>query len=506
VKGGEVGIWNLEFGILIIGSGLGGLVSGIILAKEGYSVCILEKNHQPGGNLQSFTRNGHKFSTGLHYIGSMDEGQTLHRFFKYLGITGKVPLKKLDEIGYDRLTFGEEETVYHHAMGWENFRETLSQQFPSERDAISRYVNAIRDSIKGIPLYDLENAYSSDLEPVQMNRCTMPFINSLTDDRRLTTVLAGANSIYHGAAQRTPLYLHSCIRNSFVSSAWRIAGGSEKLVDALVEAFTAAGGTLITDAKVTGFEFGGDDISAAVLEDGRKLFGKQFISNMHPAVTLQMIPEDKVRRAYRQRIQSLENSAGFFTLYLVFKPGFFPYQDFNHFHYYSADYFDDLLPDGQWPHTYLVYTPFYEDNGGFTRTASILSFMHYEDYKKWDGLAPDQRGQDYLDFREMSSQKLLNEVEKKYPGIRSGIEQVYNSTPLTFTDYTGTPHGSGYGIMKDCENPVRTIIQPRTKIPNLFFTGQNQNIHGVVGTTVNAILTCSEFTGFRYLVDKIIHA
>ncbi|MFO7613848.1 MAG: hypothetical protein R6W71_04335 [Bacteroidales bacterium] len=91
-------------------------------------------------------------------------------------------------------------------------------------------------------------------------------------------------------------------------------------------------------------------------------------------------------------------------------------------------------------------------------------------------------------------------------GFTDGIEKHYVSTPLTFTDFTGTPQGSGYGILKDCENPVRTIVLPRTRIPNLFFTGQNLNIHGVLGTTINAVITSAEFTGFRYLINKIIHA
>jgi all-trans-retinol 13,14-reductase len=412
----------------------------------------------------------------------------------------------MDESGYDRITVGDDETVYRHAMGWDHFRTSLSDQFPESRDSILAYTDAISASIKSIPLYDLENAYTSNLEPEQLIGCTMEKLKLLTADRRLKTVLAGANSIYHGAAHRTPFYLHACIRNSFVASAWRIAGGSDQLAGALVEAFKAAGGTLFTDAKVTGLEFTGDDISAALLEDGRKFFGKQFISNMHPAVTLKLVPAEKVRRSYRQRIESLENSAGFFSIYLVFKPGFFPYQDFNHYHYYADRYFEDDLPAGHWPHTYLLHTPFYEDNGGFTRTASILSFMKYDDYKRWDGLKPEERGQDYHDFREMAAQKLLTEVEKRYPGLRGRIEKYFVSTPLTFSDYTGTPQGSGYGILKDCTDPVRTIIQPRTKIPNLFFTGQNLNIHGVIGTTINAILASAEFTGFRYLVEKITHA
>lgn len=496
----------MNFELIIVGSGLGGLVSGIILAKEGYSVGILEKNHQPGGNLQSFTREGHRFSTGLHYIGSMEEGQTLQRFFRYLGIDGRVPLQKLDTDGYDRITVGMGDPVYRHAMGWEAFREALCQQFPGERDAISAYVASVRESIRGIPLYDLENASSYELNPGQLNRCTMSFLDSLTGNRRLKTVLAGANSVYHGAALRTPFYLHACIRNSFVQSAWRIKGGSDKLTEALVRAFRDAGGTLITDAEVTGLAFENERVSAAILRDGREFTGKQFISNLHPSVTLRLVPPGKVRRAFRQRIEGLENSAGFFTLYLVFEENFFPYLNHNLFHYHSDEYFEDRLADEHWPHTYLVYTPFNEDGSGYTRTASILTFMNYEDYRKWDGLAPEQRGQDYFDFREMASQKLLKALEARFPGIRKGIRKTFVSTPLTFTDFTGTPQGSGYGILKDCHNPARSIVLPRTRIPNLFFTGQNLNIHGVLGTTINAVITCSEFTGFKYLTQKIIHA
>ena len=56
--------------IVIIGSGLGGLSSGVILAKNGYDVTVLEQGNQIGGCLQCFTRHGAKFETGMHFIGS----------------------------------------------------------------------------------------------------------------------------------------------------------------------------------------------------------------------------------------------------------------------------------------------------------------------------------------------------------------------------------------------------------------------------------------------------
>jgi all-trans-retinol 13,14-reductase len=496
----------LNFDFIIIGSGLGGLVSGIILAKEGHSVCILEKNHHAGGNLQTFDRDGYKFSTGLHYIGSMDEGQTLYRFFKYLGILPDLKLKQLDKDGFDRIVFGEEETNYYFAQGWDHFRDSLISQFPGEKTAIGRYVATVRESIRSIPLYDLESAGSFNLDMASLNRGVMPYIESITENRRLQHVLAGGNSVYHGAAQRTPLYMHSCIRNSFVSSAWKVSGGSDHLTEVLLQTLSAFGGKVITDAEVAGFSMTGDKIDSVNLKDGRKYFGKQFISNIHPATTLQLAGLEKIRTSYRNRVERLENTAGFFTLYLVFKEDFFPYLNYNLFQYYHDDYFNDELPEKHWPHSYVIYTPFYEEGRKFSRTASIISFMKNDECRKWNDLAPDQRGQDYFDFRDMKAERLLDAVEKRIPGIRNGIEKYYVSTPLTFKDFTGTPEGSGYGILKDWENPARSIILPRTKIPNLYFTGQNLNIHGILGTTTSAFITCSEFIGFKNLVSKIIHA
>jgi all-trans-retinol 13,14-reductase len=89
--------------VVIIGSGLGGLVCAYILLKNGYEVVVLEKNAQTGGCLQTFVRGGAKFETGMHYIGSMDEGQVLHGYFKYLGLLSKVKLRALDPAAYDTI-------------------------------------------------------------------------------------------------------------------------------------------------------------------------------------------------------------------------------------------------------------------------------------------------------------------------------------------------------------------------------------------------------------------
>ena len=77
------------------------------------------------------------------------------------------------------------------------------------------------------------------------------------------------------------------------------------------------------------------------------------------------------------------------------------------------------------------------------------------------------------------------------------------STPLTWRDYTGTPDGSMYGVRKEYSRPLETTILPRTKIPHLFFTGQNTNLHGILGVTIGAVMTCGEIVGLETLLKKI---
>jgi all-trans-retinol 13,14-reductase len=496
----------MNYDVIIIGSGLGGLVCGAILASEGNHVCVLEKNQHAGGNLQTFERDGHRFETGLHYIGSMDPGQPLHQFFKYLGIADRLKLRRLETNGYDRLTFSEEKEVYYHNQGWEEFEEGLIGHFPGDMLAIKEYASRVRQTIRSIPLYDLEHAENLRLSPENLEGCAMGTISSLTDNIRLRSVLAGANAVYHGAARRTPWYLHSCVRNSLVSSSWRPENGSDQISEELVRVIRQNSGTVSTDAEVTRFRTAKGRVQAVELKDGSIIEGWQFISNIHPSVTLQMVDPSMFRSGYRKQIANLENTPGFFSIYMILNEGSLPYQNFNHFHYSSDDYFRDELPESAWPQTYLLYTPAHGEKNGYATIASVLSFMPFSQVSRWARLKPEERGQSYQDFKEERAEKLLKEAEKRYPGLRQNILKYYVSTPLTFQDYTGTKEGSAYGVLKDCHHPMESIISTRTRVPNLYLTGQNLNIHGVLGTTISAVLTCTEIIGFKELITKIVRA
>ena len=81
--------------VVIIGSGLGGLTSAILLGEQGLKATIIERNPLPGGLLRSYTRQGVDCAVGLHYFGPAGEGELLRQMFDILGVTDKLKLRRL---------------------------------------------------------------------------------------------------------------------------------------------------------------------------------------------------------------------------------------------------------------------------------------------------------------------------------------------------------------------------------------------------------------------------
>jgi phytoene dehydrogenase-like protein len=110
-----------KYDIVVIGSGYGGLLISNILSKKGYKVAIIEKNDHYGGCLQSYEAGGVVFDTGIHYMGSLKEGQLINRIFKYLNIFDNLNLRELDPDGFDHFRIGENE--YTYPAGFTNFQK-----------------------------------------------------------------------------------------------------------------------------------------------------------------------------------------------------------------------------------------------------------------------------------------------------------------------------------------------------------------------------------------------
>ncbi|MBN1416858.1 MAG: NAD(P)/FAD-dependent oxidoreductase [Bacteroidales bacterium] len=492
----------MQFDVVIIGSGLGGLLCGNILSNEGYNVCIIEKNHKLGGSLQTFGRKGCIFNTGLNYTESLDDGQVLNQYFRYFGLLDKLPLRKLDEDGFDVINFRDGK--YKLAMEHDKYRDTLLQYFPKEKNGLTKYLEQIRGICHSISLYTFSEKPFNIFENKALGIGAAEFIRSMISDPRLQNVIAGNNLLYAGHEKKTPLFVHALINNSFIESAWRIADGSHQLVKLLADKITGNGGTILRNAKAEKFIIENDRIKSVVLANGEQVEGNYFICNTHPAQLLSMTDSPKIRNRFSYRISTLEDTIGMFTTYLVFKKNTFPYFNYNFYHYnqdsvwIAGDY--DL---SKWPQCYGLLPTATSKSDYYAESASLITYMQYSELETWENTFTGNRGEDYIRFKNEKATLLLNALERQFPGITSCVETWYTSTPLTWRDYTGTRSGSAYGILKDYNKPLETMVLPRTKIPNLLLTGQNTNVHGILGVTIGSVVTCGEIIDIQQLMKKI---
>jgi all-trans-retinol 13,14-reductase len=502
-----------QYDVVIIGSGLGGLESAYILSKEGYKVLVLEKNRQLGGSLQIFVRDKAIFDTGIHYLGGLNEGQNLNQSFKYFNIMDKLNLHKMDMDGFDRVTFDNDPIEYKHAQGYDNFVEQLAQQFPHEREALKTYVKKINEVCDYFPLYQLKEDDAPIIGTKYLDVSAKDFIASIVSDPKLQSVLGGSNPLYCGDGAKTPLYVHALVVNTYIESSYKCIDGGAQIERLLTKNIKVMGGEVRNYADVKKIVEKDGVVTHVELADGEKIEGKNFISNIHPASTMNMLESSKIKNAYRNRLQGLENSCSAFIIDIVLKPNTFEYLNHNYYHYRRNEVWSGMHQKGSaWPDGYCVFVPKSSKPGKYADSMTILSYMQYDEVKQWENTFAtipkhrDSRGQEYEDFKIAKTEQIIDEVQKKFPQIRSVIKSYTSSTPLTYRDYIGARDGGLYGIAKDYHDPIRTFISPTTKIPNLFFTGQNLNMHGVLGVTVGAIRTCGVFVGQNYLLQKINQA
>jgi all-trans-retinol 13,14-reductase len=497
-----------KYDVVIIGSGLGGLACGTILAKEGRKVCILEKNKQIGGTLQTFVRERVIFDSGVHYVGGLDKGQNLHTLFTYLGIMDKLKLRKMDEDVFDAVMFNGDPTEYRYAQGYENFIQTLLKEFPGEETAIRNYCDGIKEVCSKFPLYNLRSGdYFEKVGVLEID--TQTFLESITANKKLQNVLAGTSLLYAGVPYKTPLYVHALVINSYIESSWRFVDGGSQISKLLSRQIHNLGGTILKHKNVTRLREEDGKLLFAETGTGEKYYGGLFISNVHPGKTLDMIESDMIKKAYRHRIKGLDNSISTFYVNVVLKKNSMKYVNHNYYYFAENDAWCVLnYTNENWPRGYALFFTTSSKSDEYAEAVTLMTYMRFSDVEKWahtfntvsNGVS---RGEDYEAFKKEKAEKLFDLVDERFPGFKSAIQSYYTATPLSVRDYIGTDDGSLYGFVKDYKEPMRTFISPRTKIPNLFLTGQNLNLHGVLGVTVSAVLTCSEILGIDYMINKI---
>lgn len=492
-----------KYDVVIIGAGLGGLECGLILSKHGKRVCVVEKEALIGGCLQTYRREGVSLDTGFHYIGGLDKGQMLNKLFTYMGLMD-LPWVKMDDDCFDEVVICGKS--YKIPQGFDNYENRLIEYFPHQKEAIKKYVDLLRkigeNTDKSFEPKDSDVFYTQSL----FAQSAYEYLNETFEDKDLIDVVSGTALKMELNPEKLPLYTFAQICSSFIQSSYRIRGGGMQIAETLRKQIEALGGTVMRKSEVTDVVAEDGKMKSVVINSGAtEIEGDIFISDIHPAATMNLLENSKlIRNIYRKRINNLENTLGMFTTHVLLKPNIMKYMNRNIYAYTTKDIWHiNQKPSDSDVEEILISINPPEAGEDFIRNIDILTPMNWSEVEKWFGTKIGDRGSDYDNMKRVVAQKCIDEAAKHIEGLRDSIQSVYTSTPLTYCDYTGTKEGSAYGIRKDYSQLMFTVLTPKTPVPNMFLTGQSLNLHGILGTSMTSIFTCAEIIGMETIVNDL---
>lgn len=476
--------------VVVIGSGLGGLSTGIVLARQGFDVTILEQGSQVGGCLQCFKRRGVTFETGMHFIGSAAPGQTLHRLLSDLEVYDQLQLSPLDTDAYNVINLGG--TPYGIPNGREAFLDILASQFPDQRDGLKDYLACVDAVARASRLRSLDTD-SDDVAAAMRYQLVAAneVIDHAVSSPVLRDVLVGDLPLYAAQRDRTPFATHAFIMDFYNQSAYRIVGGSQRLTDALMNVLSRYGAKVLTEQSVARILSDEHGVTGVETEQAAFFRADIVVSTIHPSETFRLTDSSRLRPAFRKRMELLPNTTGVFCLYLDFKPGTMPYMNHNYFSYPHHSPWDaEAYTHDDWPRGYLYMHLCHEANCQWAQSGVIISYMTYDEMQPWIGTDVGHRGASYEEMKQARAERLLACAEQDHPGLRQKVRYYYTATPLTYYNYTRTRAGSVYGVLHDVRHPEACHVPWRTKLPGLYLAGQNVNSHGILGVLVGTMVTC----------------
>nr|MDO8082907.1 NAD(P)/FAD-dependent oxidoreductase [Candidatus Freyarchaeota archaeon] len=440
-----------KYDVIVIGSGLGGLSSAALLAKNDLSVLLLEKRELPGGCATGFIRGRFEFDASLHALPGMDIDGTPDNPYPYLeelGLTKKLEFKRLSNV-YQSVFPDFEITL---PVGRENIEGVLLDNFPKEREGITKIFDRIfatYETIKKFRKKDPSVTQEDFKKNVlgYMGKTWGEILYPEVKDPRVRAIISQLWIYGFGLPPKKMDYLTFANGTAHIYQyGWnQIKGKCPALVNAFVELITEYGGEVRFQCEAKKILTEGDKVKGVLTKNDEQITSDFVISNSNPiTMTLDLIGADKVPESYFAKLRSNEVGISLLGVYLGLdvpysKLGIDEFEIFQNDHYDTDKIYDKSFtleePEMQFITTYNLAYPDYSPPG---TSVIVLSAPSYAD--PWYALSP----QKYVETKNRLADKLITKVEKIAPGLREHIEVVEFYTPLTIMRYTGN-HGGTFG-------------------------------------------------------------
>ncbi|MEB3358729.1 MAG: NAD(P)/FAD-dependent oxidoreductase [Synechococcales bacterium] len=467
---------------IIIGSGIGGLVTGALLARYGWSVLVCESHAISGGAAHSFSRQGFQFDSGpSFYCGLGNDGPGSDR-------PSLNPLRQvLDALGETLTTLPYDPLGHYHFPDHtlpifgegDRYRQEIARITPQGAAEFAQLESKLLDlyqALRGIPTLALR----ADLNalPLLLGRYgwellrLLPFVGVVqgpvgrwVDEtvrdpwvRRLVDVECFLLSGLKAAETLTPEMAFMLGERSHSVIDYPV-GGSGAIVAALVRGLQKWGGTLRLKAHVEQILVEQGRAVGVRLRGGETLRSPTIISNATLWDTYgQLLPPDALPASFRQQALQTPTVDSFMHLHLGIRAEGLDNLTGHHVVVHSDR---DITTPGN---TCMISIPSVWDASLAPPGHHVVHAYTLEPYAGW------QRDESYPQRKRQQAEPLFRALEKVIPDVRDRLTVELIGTPLTHAHYLRRHQGT-YGPAIAAGQA--TFPDNRTPIPGLYRVGDS---------------------------------
>jgi phytoene dehydrogenase-like protein len=505
-----------EFDAIVIGSGIGGLAFASIMAKlRRWRVLVLERHFKIGGFTHTFTRPGDwSWDVGLHYVGEMGEGMLGRRLFDFI-TNGEVKWNAMPDV-YDVFVYPTLQVVAR--KGEANFRRALIEALPAERASIEQYFKDVKTVMRWVSRHFMGMVVPAPLNWIvrTMNQftsslplgVTQQYLEKRFRDSQLRAVVTSQWADYGMPPGQSAFATHSVIATHYLNGAWYPNGGAGEIAKATGAVIRKAGGELLPNHEVTGVLIeNGRAVGVEVhVKKGREGARAEFrapvsVSDAGAWNTFTHLLPSSSQLPFRSELGSPPAGFEVVELFLGLRrdPRQMGFQGENYWIFSSFDHNDmyarrDELLDGRAVMAYLSF-PSLKDPRAKRHTAEIIAPLSYGSLEAYREEPWRRRGEDYEAAKNRVIRALLDLIERHHPGFRDLVEYSELGTPLTFEHFTAAPSGSIYGYPGRPDKYRKRWLAPQTPVRNLYLTGSDVALLGIMGALMGGVLTASRLIG-----------
>lgn len=497
--------------VIIIGSGMGALTAGALLAKlHGRRVLILERHFRAGGFTHTFSRpGGFTWDVGVHYVGEVNAPSLMQKAMQ-VATDGKLQWAMMPE-GYDVLRFPGLEFTFR--TGSKQVRSDLKAAFPDEAAAIDQYWADVATATRWTPMLGFRGLLPRPIfsaasalfrRPRQLAAMTTKaWLDAHVRDERLKAVLGARWGDLGPSPAHSSFLANAVIARHYLEGATYPVGGAGRILATTKEVIEAAGGEIRVNAAVSRIIVERNRAVGVQLEKGEILKAPVIISNAGARATYTRLLGDEVPLPFRAEIEGTPRGMAHISVYLGLSASAatLGHNGANLWLHDSLDHDvlardHSVLTGGRMTHG-AVFFPSMKDPEARTHTVEVVIPADAKLFAEWQDRRWMRRGDEYAAVKARLADAVIARVDRELPGLARLVVAREVSTPLTTEHFTGHAGGEIYGLPATPERFDKAYCGSRTIVPGLFLVGADALFLGIGGALISGAMTTAAIAGWK---------